>query len=305
MKQKTAMFALLGMALAGALLGCGGGGDSIENPTPTPSPTPTPPGPDTNRKIVYVYSASGRQNDQEIYIMNADGTGKTQLTTNSSQDDEPALSPDGTKILFVRVDETLQQNVYIMNVDGTGQQRIVARGTNLFEPRWAGNGSKFVFWDFSRRVIVANADGSGAAFVPNATSADSPDFSPDGSKIAYSHSTERDLYLINPDGTGKTRLTSTAGLKEYRPRWSPNGARLTYFTEADGQPSQIWTLNVDGSGGGPIRTEAQINDPSWSSNGLKLVFTSWANDDLYSMNADGSGVTPLTAETGESSAASW
>jgi Tol biopolymer transport system component len=298
--QKTFLLGgLAAMAWSAALLGCGGGGDSTENPTPTP--TPTPP----NRKIVYVYSASGKQDDQDIYIMNADGSGKTRLTNDSIHDDDPALSPDGTKILFTRTDETSQPNIYSMSVDGTNMQRIVARGTNLFEPRWSGDGSKFVFWDFSRRVIVANADGSGAAFVPNATSADSPDFSPDGTKIVYSHSTERNLYIINADGTGKTQLTSTDGIKEYRPRWSPNGARLTYFTEVEGQPSQIWVLNVDGSGGGPIRTEVRIHKPSWSSNGTRIIYASWGNDNLYSMNTDGTEITPLTAETGESSSPSW
>lgn len=95
-----------------------------DNPPP-PGDTPPPPGenpppPADNRKIAFV---SSRDVDQEIFIINADGTGEKQLTNNTSDDFSPSISADGSRIAFVsNRDGDLE--VFVINTDGTGEKQL-------------------------------------------------------------------------------------------------------------------------------------------------------------------------------------
>jgi uncharacterized protein (TIGR03437 family) len=65
--------------------------------------------------------------DEEIYVMNADGSGQTQLTDNGVMDISPVWSPDGTKILFTSLrDGPMNAALYIMNADGSNPTRVTA-----------------------------------------------------------------------------------------------------------------------------------------------------------------------------------
>lgn len=139
----------------------------------------------------------------------------------------------------------------------------------------------------------------------NATEGDSADFSPDGTRIVYSHSTERDLYVINIDGTGKTKLTSTPDTREYRPRWSPDGMKIVCFAETTGAAAQILVMNADGSGSTPVRSENNIQNADWSPSGAKILFENWNSGEIFTMNADGGGAVNLTNNVGKDTNPSW
>ena len=68
-------------------------------------------------------TASPATGEAEIYVINADGSGKRRLTRNAGCDFGPAWSPDGRKIAFSR-GANLHQQVYVMNADGSGQRRL-------------------------------------------------------------------------------------------------------------------------------------------------------------------------------------
>ena len=76
--------------------------------------------------------------DDEIFVMNPDGTGIEHLTANTVDDEEPALSPDGKKIVFAREgvqSSNLQDDaeVYLMNVDGSGQLDLPNAGGGIVD----------------------------------------------------------------------------------------------------------------------------------------------------------------------------
>ncbi len=124
-----------------------------------------------------------------------------------------------------------------------------------------------------------------------------PDWSPDGSRIAFSSDPggNRDIYVMNADGSGIARLTSSPA-HDGAPVWSPDGQRIAFDSNRGGD-FEVYVMNADGSGLIQL-TDNSSHDgvPDWSPDGNRIVFSSdrYGNRDTYVMNADGSGVTNIT-----------
>jgi Tol biopolymer transport system component len=108
------------------------------------------------------------------------------------------------------------------------------------------------------------------------------------------------LYSINPDGTGETRLTNGAEA-DREAAWSPDGTKIAFVRQPTGSgPSNIWVMNADGSGQAQVTTSpTRDSEPAWSPDGTKLAFLRGfeTEEAIFVVNADGSGETRLT--TGE------
>lgn len=118
----------------------------------------------------------------------------------------------------------------------------------------------------------------------------SPDWSPDGTRLAYvSGSPGRDVYVIRADGSNRRNLTETTDADELEPAWSPDGSRVVFSSQAcadQGGPqpericSGVSTLNrADLAGGirpviGTPVVIASDRDPDWSPAGDRVVFSS-------------------------------
>jgi Tol biopolymer transport system component len=202
-------------------------------------------------------------------------------------------------------------NIWVMNADGSGQTpltKLTQPGTTSLGPKWSPNSKKIAFTsgralngsdaaNSTSNIWVMNADGSGQTpltkLIQQSTSSSSPEWSPDGSKIAF----QSDRALNGSD--------------------APN-------TTTDVPPtSNIWVMNADGSGQAPLTKltafTANSNGPVWSRDGTKILFTSdraldgsnAANStplptqpttsNIWVINADGSGAAALTKLTQASS----
>ena len=200
--------------------------------------------------------ASNVDGDNEIYVMNADGTGRTQLTFDPANDQSASWSPNGSKIAFSS-DRSGQHRIYVMNSDGSNVAALTSRigdgDDNL--PAWSPDGAKIVFAStrasgFSQ-IYVMNADGTNQTALTNSGQLElDPRWSPDGSKIAFSHrnafTDPVDVYLMNADGTGVTNLTASATFDEVTPAWSPDGTKVAYVSNRGGNFA-IYTIDPDGS----------------------------------------------------------
>jgi Tol biopolymer transport system component len=105
------------------------------------------------------------------------------------------------------------------------------------------------------------------------------------------------IYLMNADGSGETRLASQAD--DRHPAWSPDGTQIAFSGTQDGTVD-IYVMNADGSGRVRLTTDlARDEDPAWSPDGLAIVFTSNrdGDDEIFVMDADGSTQTQLTSNT--------
>jgi Tol biopolymer transport system component len=82
--------------------------------------------PGKNGRIAYAsYDAPFPKGDSEIYTINPDGSGKTQLTHNDTDDEDPAYSPDGKKIVYAGQDGPKGDlEIYTINARGGGKSRV-------------------------------------------------------------------------------------------------------------------------------------------------------------------------------------
>jgi hypothetical protein len=253
-------------------------------------------------KIAFV---SFRDGNQEIYVMNPDGSGETRLTNNAASDLYPAWSRDGSKIAFSSARDG-NDNIFVMNSDGTEQTRLTRRFE--FHPTWSPDGSKIAFASLQQNnwnIYVMNTDGSGQIRLTDPPASDeNPEWSPDGSKIAFESNREGNpgIYAINPDGSGETLLVSDM----VQPSWSPDGSKIAFASNPD---SSIYVMNADGSGQTRLANNSALNQfPTWSPDGTKIAFASSLDGSeyqIYVMNADGSGQTRLTSNTAYNGLPDW
>jgi hypothetical protein len=231
----------------------------------------------------------------DIWVMNADGTGQTNITnTPSAHEAGASLSPDGQRVAFQLLAATA--DIYVVNVDGTGATNLTANAeaVNDYNPSWSPAGDKIAFIstrDGAEEVYVMNADGTNQTRVTTTGGYSRPTWSPDGSKIVFFQRYEQEIYSINADGTSLTRLTNNS-VDDRDPAWSPDGSKIA-FARNTGTDFEIFTMNPDGTGAASLTAAlAGSREPSWSPDGTRIAFV--RNDaEIYVMNADGTGETNI------------
>ena len=127
-------------------------------------------------------------------------------------------------------------------------------------------------------------------------------------RIAFSNDRDGnwDIYVMNADGSGVTRLTEHPG-DDWGPDWSTDGQLIAFSSGRDGD-SDIYVMNADGSGVTQLTNHPGFDGfQAWSASGEQIAFSSDrdGDSDIYVMNADGSGVTQLTNHPGYDGYPAW
>jgi Tol biopolymer transport system component len=258
-----------------------------------------------NGRIAFV---SDRGQGTNIYTINSDGTDERQLTS-GQHDFDPAWSPDGTQIAFVRTSSPCQQGeIFVINADGSNLHKITLSGA--IRPTWSPDGTQIAYVLANacggyNRIAVMNADGSNQHAIdpPLTRNMYDPVWSPAGPRLAVTNSNA--IFLLPVDGGPITQLTKPLPNLEYdyAPTWSPDGTKVAFgrqgncdFFDCYDTPT-IQVVNADGPSLNPNLSPTKIadayaNNLAWSPDGIKFAFDDYS--DIYVINANGSGLTNLT-----------
>jgi len=245
-----------------------------------------------------------KEENSEIYIINADGRRRRQLTFSKTLNISPSCSPDGKYIAFSSLIEK-KWLLMMLNVN-TGQTQDISNWGGLNSaPAWSPVNPDIVAFSSTRdgnsELYSCRTDGKNIRRLTNHYRIDSsPSWSPDGKQIAFTsdRSGQPAIYIMNRDGSNVHRLTKNINSYEGSPCWSPGGDRIAFVILFE-RAFDIATVNPSGDDLVILTSGQGSNEnPRWSPDGLRIVFSSTrlGGKNIFIMNRDGSNVRPLTKD---------
>ncbi|MBU0492213.1 MAG: VCBS repeat-containing protein [Chloroflexi bacterium] len=302
------------------------------------APTATPATTGGAGDVLTFYSE--RDGNGEIYLMNADGTDQRRLTDNDADDFSPVWSPPagGTQIAFTsdrddanphRCFPNCTYQIYLMNADGAeqgsgDQRRLTNLPNGVDHPAWSPDGTMISFdadpegdgtWAIYvidvQAALQGTADGAPRPLTDGQTNDRFADWSPDGTRIAFSSNRDGnfEIYVMDVDGaepgSANQRRLTNSDLDDYFPAWSPDGKQIAFFSvKWPAQKQDICIMNADGTDVRKLTDTPYVvdEDPAWSPDGKQIAFQSDrdGNFEVYVMavpdgtDADGTNPQRLT-----------
>jgi TolB protein len=224
-----------------------------------------------------------------------------------------------TKIYFVS-SRTGTKEIWAMDYDGQNQHQVTHLGSISLSPRVSPDNSRIAFASLDRggwSVRMYSLELGRTVGFPAGTaggSNQSPAWSADGAKIAFSSSRSGDseIWVTDASGANLRKLTSFKG-PDVAPTWNPRtGAQIAWVSGRTGLP-QIYTMDLDGANVQRMTDGGYAISPSWAPNGQFLTF-SWnrkygpgapGGQDIYVMDIASKRWLQLTHEAGSNDFPSW
>src|SRR5215216_2594420 len=264
--------------------------------------------------IVFSSNRDGAGND-EVYVMNTNGSDQKRLTFNTKFDGEASFSSDGGKIVFTSTRDG-NAEIYVMNADGTNQKRLTNSLGSDAHPSFSPDGTKITFIsdrEGGLEIFTMNSDGSSPVRLTNPPfSKFNPSFSPDGTHILFTalDGNDSEIWLMDANGANPVNLTNNTA-DDRTARFNSAGTRIVYMSDVDDPVTHdfdIMIMNADGSN--PVNLTKNIvgdSDPSFSPDGGTVVFISTRSGDaeIWAMTAGGTGAINLSNNAAAEFRPSW
>jgi TolB protein len=258
---------------------------ALDAPLPTPSVTAGV----TTQVVLHVVCrqylsnaivyTSGEFGGPEVMVMRLDGSRRERLTTDQQVYSAPAIAPDGERIAVAARIGGSWSGICVMDAHGRGLAKVVGRSTFDGDPEWSPDGTKIAF--------RSESAGPFGAFGR--------------------------IWVVNADGSGLRQLSSDTEEYTYdtQPAWSPDGSTVLFARSGD-----LYTVRADGTGEALLMScRLACAEPTWSPDGRRIAYVMYTDADgdgvaeghmdIYVMNADGSGSQRLTTSAAQDDSPAW
>jgi TolB protein len=246
---------------------------------------PAPPEPSGGGRLAFVANQKG---NWDLFLVNDDGTGLTQLTDTPLDERQPSISPDGKRVAYSTSDGAL----WVMSLETKSADALPLPAGRYGYPTWTSDGGGLVYTSYKFMpgsedadfFVYSFGDGRARPFLSQTGPQDYPALSADGGALAYvtsqatvlpgfGNTLTQQLWVASLRD-GAPRQLSVGSVGETRPAWSPDGKRIAFSSARSGS-ADIWLVNPDGQE--LVRlTEAPgaETSPAWSPEGRSLAYVS-------------------------------
>jgi Tol biopolymer transport system component/uncharacterized membrane protein len=216
---------------------------------------------------------TNRDGQNEIYLMNADGSNPVNLTNNPADDQQPAWSVDGQWIAFTS-NRDGNYEIYILRVSDLGTTNLSNHPGNDSQPNWV----RSTTFDPSGEYILFSSDRDG----------------------------NLEIYRMKTDGSEPVNLSvNPAG--DQMAKGSPDGALVVFSSDRDGNP-EVYSMRIDGKGQGNQTNYFSYDyQPSWAPNQAWIAFTTNrdGNNEVYILKPGTSEIYNLTSNPYQDQLTDW
>ena len=211
--------------------------------------------------------------DMHLWIMDADGNNRRQITDKSAMYLQPTFTPDGEKVVFISNLEDGLWDIWSMKINGSGLTRLTKDNQKEFFPIVTSDSKNVIFigrYFGTDSVFIMDTDGKNLKRLTSGGNGDSfPAVCQDGKDIIFSTTRlgNSNLWTIDREGKIYNRLTFEDTI-EFSPSCSPDGKRIAYVAIEGGAKTyskarkgfefkeisyrersfDMWLMNKDGSG---------------------------------------------------------
>ncbi len=216
-----------------------------------------------------------------------------------------------SKIIFVS-NRDGNDELYMMDYDGNNQTRLTFNRIKDYMPAWSADGREIAYTSYRNGkagLYILNPYEGTRVEVHSLGTNFSPDFSPNGRRLAFCSTVEEgnsEIYVATSEGKNIRKLTFNKAI-DTAPSWSPTNREIAFTSDRGGTP-QIYIMDAEGSNVRRVSFGGNYHDgPAWSPTGDRIAYVSRVDQifDIYVLNLQTNQIIKLTESLARNESPCW